>query len=51
MPQNKKSPTAKAKSGPMEILLLSALILVVIVTAWTLIDNGLIDMISHLIDP
>jgi hypothetical protein len=51
MPSTKKKPSAGAKPGLMEYCLLTALLLVVVVTAWTLIDNGLVDTISGLIDP
>ena len=50
MPPTKKNPSAVAKPGLMEYCLLTALFLVVVVTAWTLIDNGLVDTISSLFD-
>ena len=51
MPPARKKPIAEARPGMMEYFLLTALILVVIVTAWTLVDNGLLDTISSFIDP
>ncbi len=46
-----KNPTRKpaAGHGLLEYLLLGVLALVVVVTAWTLFDNGIIDTIARLI--
>jgi hypothetical protein len=38
------------KRGVIEYLLLLALLLVVIVTAWTLWDNGIADTVAALLD-
>lgn len=46
--ERKKSAAAP---GWMEYLLLSALLLVVVVTAWTLIDNGIVDTLASLVAP
>ena len=48
----KKPPpkTAAAKHGFLEYLLLSVLVLVVVVTAWTLYDNGIIETFIELIE-
>lgn len=40
---------AAVKHGLLEYLLLSVLVLVVVVTAWTLYDNGIIDTFIELI--
>ncbi len=39
-----------ARAGMMEYLLLVLLVLAVTVTAWTLIDNGLLDTIASLVN-
>lgn len=41
---------AEARRGLIEYLLLFALLLVVIVTAWTLWDNGIVDTVARLIE-
>lgn len=46
--QNPRKP-APARHGLLEYLLLGLLGLVVVVTAWTLFDNGLIDLLAELI--
>ncbi len=46
--QNPRKPAA-AKHGLLEYLLLGLLALVVVVTAWTLYDNGLIDILAEFI--
>ncbi|MCE2453471.1 MAG: hypothetical protein J4F48_11745 [Nitrospinae bacterium] len=46
-----KKPTRKpaaVKHGFLEYLLLSVLMLVVVVTAWTLYDNGILDTFTEL---
>lgn len=47
-----KSPGTPAvvKRGPIEYLLLFFLLLVVLVTAWTLWDNGIVDTVAGLIE-
>ena len=47
----KRSPpkSAAVKHGFLEYLLVSVLALVVVVTAWTLYDNGIIDTFWELI--
>ncbi len=47
-----KDPTRKPaaqRNGLLEYLLLGVLALVVVVTAWTLYDNGIIDALADLI--
>ena len=46
--RNPRKPAA-VKHGLLEYLLLSVLLLVVVVTAWTLYDNGIIDTFIELI--
>ena len=46
--QNPRKPAA-VKHGLLEYLLLSVLVLVVVVTAWTLYDNGIIDTLIDII--
>lgn len=46
--KNPKSPGAKPSL--MEYLLLTLLLLVVVVTAWTLVDNGLLETMGLLVD-
>ena len=46
--KNKQAPGAKP--GLMEYLLLTLLLLVVVVTAWTLVDNGLLETMARLVD-
>ena len=46
--RNPQKPAA-VKHGFLEYLLLSVLVLVVVVTAWTLYDNGIIDTFIELI--
>ena len=50
MAQRKGNPPPEAKNGILEYFLLGLLLLVVIVTAWTLFDNGLVDTVVSLID-
>jgi len=45
----RNSQKSVAKHGLLEYLLLSVLTLVVVVTAWTLYDNGIIATFSALI--
>lgn len=45
--RNPRKPAA-VKHGLLEYLLLSVLLLVVVVTAWTLYDNGIIDTFLEL---
>jgi hypothetical protein len=48
-----KSPDKRpsgARAGAREYLLLVLLVLAVTVTAWTLIDNGLLNTISSLVN-
>ncbi|MEE9256059.1 MAG: hypothetical protein V3V56_02695 [bacterium] len=46
--KNKQAPGARP--GLMEYLLLTLLLLVVVVTAWTLVDNGLLETMARLVD-
>ncbi|MFP6889438.1 MAG: hypothetical protein VCF07_06740 [Nitrospinota bacterium] len=46
--ESQKGPPG-ARPGLMEYLLLALLVLVVIVTGWTLFDNGLLDTMASLV--
>ena len=50
MTKNSDKRSAGARAGVMEYLLLALLVVAVTVTAWTLIDNGLLDMIASLVN-
>ncbi len=49
MPRRKATSPPEAKNGILEYFLLGLLFLVVVVTAWTLFDNGLVDIVADLI--
>lgn len=49
MARNPTRKPAAARHGLLEYLLLGVLALVVVVTAWTLYDNGIIDTIARLV--
>ncbi len=50
MTRDKNPKSSGAKPGLMEYLLLTLLLLVVVVTAWTLVDNGLLETMARLVD-
>lgn len=49
MTRRKRTSPPEAKSGILEYFLLGLLFLLVVVTAWTLFDNGLVDTVAGLI--
>ncbi len=49
MTQSEKKPDARERAGLMEYFILALLIVVVTVTAWTLVDNGLLDILTSLL--
>lgn len=48
MTRAKKNPQKKNKRGFLEYFILTIMVLVVTVTAWTLLDNGLLDSLRDL---
>ncbi len=48
--QSERKPPPEAKRGFLEYLLLALLAVVVIVTAWTLWDNRIVDTVAGLIE-
>ncbi len=49
MTRRKRTSPPEAKNGILEYFLLGLLFLVVVVTAWTLFDNGLVDTVAGFI--
>ncbi len=50
MTPGERTASPRARRGLIEYLLLTALLIVVIVTAWTLWDNGIVDTVARLVD-
>ncbi len=49
MTQSENTPDERDRAGLMEYCILALVIVVVTVTAWTLVDNGLLDTLTSLL--